>query len=80
MSGGETRKFILVRPPPGREQTGGSKSVSKVLKRLLGVYQENVGQRWVDSTGGQYRSGRSLSQGQSLGVLLAQGSPYCLRG
>ena len=48
MSRGETRKgFISVRPTPGRQKTNISKTVSKVLKILLGLSKENVGQREV---------------------------------
>ena len=48
MSGGETGKeFISVSPALGRKQASISKSVSKVLKILIGLYKENVGQRWV---------------------------------
>lgn len=44
-SGGERRKeFISVWPTPGDNI---SKPVSKVLKLLLGLYKENVGQRWM---------------------------------
>lgn len=49
-SGSETRKFISVKPTV-RRQTRVSKTVSKVLKMLPGLYKENVGQ-WV-RTGGQ---------------------------
>ena len=52
MSEGDPRKgFILVRPTLGRQQTSVSKTVSKVLKILLGLYKENVGQRLVGTCG-----------------------------
>lgn len=47
-SGGETRKeFILVRLTLGRQLTSVPKTLSKVLKILLGSYKKNVGQRWT---------------------------------
>lgn len=54
-SGGETRKeFISARPPPGREPTSGSKSVSKVRRDFYSqVYQENVGLSGRVQAGGQ---------------------------
>lgn len=47
MSGGERRKFISVRPTLGRQRSRGSKTISKRLKILPGMYKGNVGQRWV---------------------------------
>ena len=51
--GGETRKgFISVRPTPGRQRINVSKTIFKVLKILLGLYKENVGQGgWVHAGG-----------------------------
>lgn len=47
-SSGETRrKFISVRPAVGRPRTCISKTVSKVLKILIGLYKEDVGHRSV---------------------------------
>ena len=44
ISRGETRKdLISVRPTPGRQQIGSSKTVSKVLKILPGFYMKNRG-------------------------------------
>lgn len=46
MSSSGTRKtFISVRPTLRRQLTSVSKTVSKMLKMLLGFYKENMGQR-----------------------------------
>ena len=51
MNGGETReKFTAVRPTPGRPWTQGSKTVSRVVKRLPGLSQESMGQGSVGYT------------------------------
>lgn len=44
MSGGGKRgEFVLVWPTPGRQWTSVTEAVSKVLKILPGLYEENVG-------------------------------------
>ena len=53
MNGGETRKgFISERPPPGRQWTKVSKTVSKAMKIPPGLHKENVGQRLMDTCRG----------------------------
>lgn len=70
-SGGKTRKdFISVRPTQGRQQTSVSTTVPKMLKILPGVRRMR-GKGSQLCAGGPYRSGRSLSWGQSRGVLQA---------
>ena len=82
MRGGEIRKeLILVRLTPGRQLASVSKSVSKMLKILPGLYKENAGQRWM----GMCRQAVKVKlvfvlESNTGGILLVQGGPYCLRG
>lgn len=47
--GGDTRKgFVSLRPTLGIQWTNISKTVLEVQKILLGLYEENVGQKMVE--------------------------------
>lgn len=66
---------------PGRQKTRVSEKVSKVLHILPGIYKQNAGQRWVGKgTWAVKVKPITVLESVKGGVLLAQGSPYCLRG
>ena len=73
MNDDETRKdSISVRPASRRQQTGGSKTASKVLTILPGLYMKNLGQGWCGYVlGGVEGQIKPWSQSWG-GVLLAQ--------
>lgn len=53
-AGGDKRKELISgRLISGRQWTDVSKAVSEVLKILVGLSNQNVGQRWVVCAGGQ---------------------------
>ena len=76
MSGSETKEFILVRPTLRRQWTNFSKTVSKVLKLLPGLYKENEGQRLGVHVGRLKKVRPITDLGQSLGTLGPRGSLY----
>ena len=74
-SSGET-----VRPTQGRQQTSVSKTVSKVPKMLSGLYKKTVGQRSAGTAGEVEVKLITDLESVKGRVLLAQSSPYYLRG